>query len=141
MGMLNLCSTPSSHYCIGNIDWFEQALTLHVKDRNGNTGTQYVEYTFQSMHFGGEGQDPLQHTDWQRETHMTFAEDLLINRWPLNDQFQVKTKKKRGLVLTTKGHQREDGVIVSKAFGNTSEVGGKCRVARFSLSKFFQVLI
>ncbi len=42
--MLDQCSTPSSHYWIGNIDWLEQALTLHVKDCvyqhiNGNTNT------------------------------------------------------------------------------------------------------
>lgn len=42
--MLDQCSTPSSHYWTGNIDWFEQALPLHVKDCvykqiHGNTST------------------------------------------------------------------------------------------------------
>lgn len=42
--MLDRCSTPSSHYWTGDIDWLEQALTLHVKDcvyqhLNGNTNT------------------------------------------------------------------------------------------------------
>lgn len=42
--MLDRCATQSSHYWIGNIDWFQQALTLHVKDcvcqqMNGNTKT------------------------------------------------------------------------------------------------------
>lgn len=74
--MLDRCSIPSSHYWIGNIDWLEQALTLHIKDcvyqhRNGNTNT-YSTWTTHSSQcsLGGKRIDSLKtHRDSQRETH------------------------------------------------------------------------
>lgn len=72
--MLERCSTPSSHYWTGNIDWLEQALTLHVKDcvyqhMNGYTNT-YMNYTFQSMPSQGEKDRSTQtHRDNQRDTN------------------------------------------------------------------------
>lgn len=58
--MLDQCSTPSLHYWIGNIDWLEQALTLHIKDcvSTHKWIDKYIgdmNFTFQSMQSQGKG--------------------------------------------------------------------------------------
>lgn len=42
------------------------------------------------------------HRDSQRDTGIHTYWDLLINRWPLNEQFKVTKKKKEGHILTIK---------------------------------------